>query len=243
MSTIKGYAKIAIILIVLLFTVSVVNADWCLIRKPFYPPQPNCFEFKLATLEKPNPEVVRVGTNGCAVTPLGARQNWEPDPTYPNVFTNWEAGDSAMNVVGPYHGDAYGCFSGGGTSTPDNTSTSGATGGVLMQKSIILLFDASGSMADNNKIENAKIAAKNALKGLDDLTEVALIVFYDCGQIVVEVPFTTEHDKISAKIDTLQPTGSTPLADAIAFAEDYKKNAKSDNRVVVMFTDGIETCK
>jgi Ca-activated chloride channel family protein len=148
-----------------------------------------------------------------------------------------------MNVVGPYHGDLYGCFSGNGEEEQDESSTGGGGLGYFLQKSIILLFDASGSMKDNNKIDNAKIAAKNALKGLDSTTEVALIVFYDCSNIVVEEPFTTDHEKIRAKIDTIQPYGGTPLADAIAFAEDYKKNAKSDNRVVVLFTDGIETCK
>lgn len=48
-------------------------------------------------------------------------------------------------------------------------------------------------MNDNNKIDNAKAAAKNFLANqiqADD--EVALIVFYDCDKIVVEEPFTTD---------------------------------------------------
>jgi hypothetical protein len=192
-------------------------------------------------LEVPNPLATNTGFT-CVVTPYGARQGWLTDLYFPNVFKYWEAGSSAMNVVGSYAGDAYGCR-GGGNGTPNVTTATTAPGGVLMQKSIILLFDASASMEENSKIENAKTAAKNALTGLDDLTEVALIVFYDCGVITVEQPFTTDHNSISSKIDAIQPSGATPLADALAFAEDYKKNAKSDNRTVVMFTDGIETCR
>jgi hypothetical protein len=126
----------------------------------------------------------------------------------------------------------------GGSLPVPNTSS-----GQVIQKSSILLFDASQSMGENNKIQNAKTAAKNAVQDLNDQNEVALIVFYDCGSIVAEVPFTTDHSKVIEKIDTIQPTGSTPLADAMDFAEDYKKNARSDNRVIVMFTDGIETCR
>ena len=126
---------------------------------------------------------------------------------------------------------------GGSLPVPNTTSSQ------VIKKSSILLFDASQSMGDNNKIQNAKTAAKKAVMDLDNQTEVALIVFYDCGSIVAEVPFTTDHSKVTEKIENIQPTGSTPLADAMAFAEEYKKNAKSGNRVVVMFTDGIETCK
>lgn len=117
------------------------------------------------------------------------------------------------------------------------------TDGESITKSIILLFDASGSMEDNSKIGNAKSAAKNAIRDLSDTIEVALIVFSDCEKIEVTQPFTTDKNLISTKIDQVQPYGSTPLGDAIDFANDYKKNARSADRTVVLFTDGIETCR
>ena len=110
-------------------------------------------------------------------------------------------------------------------------------------KSIILLFDASGSMADDNKIVNAKSAANLAIRDLSDTTEIALIVFSDCGKIDVVQPFTTNKNSIASKIDQIIPEGSTPLADALDFANNYKKNARSNERTIVLFTDGIETCR
>jgi len=110
--------------------------------------------------------------------------------------------------------------------------------------SIILLFDASGSMDENSKIDNAKAAAKNFLAGqikADD--EVALIVFYDCGNIVVEQPFTTDKSALTSKIDAISPSGGTPLYEAISFARDYmSQNARGQKKKILQFTDGEETC-
>jgi len=120
---------------------------------------------------------------------------------------------------------------------PNATTSSG------VDKSILLLFDASSSMADNNKIENAKVAAKNSLATLGPRDEVALIVFYDCGSIVVEQPFTADWSALAAKIDTLRSTGGTPLYAAEDFAQAYMdKNARGGVRRIVLLTDGIETC-
>ncbi len=120
----------------------------------------------------------------------------------------------------------------------------GGASGNGAENSIILLFDASGSMGDNNKIDNAKAAAKNFLSNqiqTDD--EVALIVFYDCGNIVVEQPFTTDKYALASKIDAISPSGGTPLYDAITFAKDYmRQNAKGQTKKILQFTDGEETC-
>jgi len=87
--------------------------------------------------------------------------------------------------------------------------------------STILLFDASGSMGDNNKIGNAKSAANSFLTKVQPEDEVALIVFYDCDSIVVEVPFTTDKSALTSKIDAIEPSGSTPLYAAMNFAKEY----------------------
>ncbi|OPY48236.1 MAG: von Willebrand factor type A domain protein [Methanosaeta sp. PtaU1.Bin028] len=125
----------------------------------------------------------------------------------------------------------------------EQTTDSGEIYGRI-SNSIILLFDASGSMGDNNKIDNAKTAAKNFLASqVQANDEVALIVFYNCGDIVVEQPFTTDTSVFAAKIESIQPSGSTPLYDAIAFAKDYmKQNASGTTKKVIQFTDGEETC-
>lgn len=115
-----------------------------------------------------------------------------------------------------------------------------------VEKSIILLFDSTGSMADNNKIENAKIAAKNVFRSgaVKDNDEVALIVFDACNHVGVVIDFTTDKSAFISKIDGLSPKDGTPLYQARDFAKDYMlKNSKGRVRKIIMFTDGMETCK
>lgn len=87
------------------------STQYCLLRKPFYPPQDNCYEFYLASTTASAARATVDGGN-CVVTPLAAREGWEPDPTYPKPLS-WAAGDAAMGVVSPYFGDFYGCHPGG----------------------------------------------------------------------------------------------------------------------------------
>jgi Mg-chelatase subunit ChlD len=73
-------------------------------------------------------------------------------------------------------------------------------------------------------------------------TEVALIVFYTCGDIRVEHPFTTDAASVLAQVEAITPSGSTPLAAAITFAREYiNANARGAARLVVL-SDGMETC-
>jgi Mg-chelatase subunit ChlD len=108
---------------------------------------------------------------------------------------------------------------------------------------VLILFDASGSMGDNGKIDQAKAAARSVLGKVGSDTEVGLIVFYDCGSIVVEQEFTTDVQTILTRIESIQPSGSTPLADAISLAKDYiRRNASSPGARLVILSDGEETC-
>ena len=128
----------------------------------------------------------------------------------------------------------------------------------MIANSTILLFDASDSMGNvsssignassrartNRKIDNAKTAVKTFISGLDPATdEVALIIFYDCGKIVIEQPFTTKLSEISSKINMIKPTGYTPLSAAIDYALDYmNQSADGSKKKIILFTDGEETC-
>lgn len=109
--------------------------------------------------------------------------------------------------------------------------------------SVVLLFDASGSMGDVSKIDKAKAAARNVLWKLAENTPIALIVFYDCGNIRVEQEFTTDARLVRAKIDQIIPTGGTPLADGIAFAKAYIQKQRSGGKArLVILSDGEESC-
>jgi hypothetical protein len=126
------------------------------------------------------------------------------------------------------------CFQAAAASTPTTS----------VANSIILLFDASGSMETNGKIDKAKTAAKNFLTNqVQAADEVALIVFYDCNSIVVEVPFTTDKSALISKIDAIEPQSDTPLYAAMAFAKEYMaENAHGATKKIIQFTDGEETC-
>jgi hypothetical protein len=110
-------------------------------------------------------------------------------------------------------------------------------------QSICILLDASGSMKDDNKMEQAKASATRVLKRLGPQTEVALIVYYDCGSITVEAEFTTDKDKVLAILPRIQPSGGTPLAAGTSFAKDYmRKHAAGSRLDLIILTDGEETC-
>lgn len=108
---------------------------------------------------------------------------------------------------------------------------------------VVILFDASGSMGDNGKINAAKRAARNVLSQVPADTAVALIVFYDCGAIVAEQDFTTDTAPILTKVDAISPSGSTPLADGISFAKGYINEQLDGGKArLVILSDGEETC-
>ncbi|TWT45747.1 von Willebrand factor type A domain protein [Phycisphaerae bacterium RAS1] len=112
-----------------------------------------------------------------------------------------------------------------------------------LQRSLCVLIDASGSMKDNNKMVQAKASAARVLQRLAAGTEVCLIVFYDCGRIVVEHAFTTDPAPLIAILPRIQPSGGTPLAAATAFAKDYmRKHASGATLDLVILSDGEESC-
>ena len=109
--TIANALLVGVLVLLLLETVS--GAPYCLLRAPYNPPQGNCFQFHLADTTS-SPARATAAGGVCAVTPLAAREGWELDPTFPAPLSTWAEGDTAMGVVSPYFGDAYGCQAAGG---------------------------------------------------------------------------------------------------------------------------------
>jgi len=123
-----------------------------------------------------------------------------------------------------------------------------ALGTLAFATSTILIFDDSGSMADTTsgsstaKIDMAKQAANTFLNNVRSGDEVSLIVFYDCGDITTEVPFTTDVQQIRDKIDGLTPQYSTPIAKSIDYASSYAQTSGRSGAQIILLTDGEETC-
>lgn len=123
------------------------------------------------------------------------------------------------------------------------------TSSALVNRSLVLLLDASGSMGDTlagsskTRLEDAKEKIVTRLRQLGSDVEVALIVFYGCGSIVIEQSFTTNAAQIETILPRIQPSGDTPLAEAISFANTYIQQwASGFPADLVLLSDGQETC-
>ena len=122
--------------------------------------------------------------------------------------------------------------------------------------SLLLLIDASGSMRDvvgggnpEVKIEAAKRAAADALSraASGGAVEVAVLAFSgDCQDPVPRYQdFTRDVDRLTRFIDSLQPGGGTPMADAVLFANRYMArngSASASDRMIMLLADGQNDC-
>ena len=122
--------------------------------------------------------------------------------------------------------------------------------------SLLLLIDASGSMGDpvgagnpQVKIDAAKRAATDALSRAagGGSVEVAVLAFSgDCQNPVPRYQdFTRDVGRLTRFIDSLQPGGGTPMADALLFANRYMESngsARASDRMIMLLADGQNDC-
>ena len=104
---------------------------------------------------------------------------------------------------------------------------------------INLVIDQSGSMSQNKKMTNAKIAAESFV---DEIVKtdgnVAEITSFD-DNIYNMQPFTSSESLLDSSIESLTTSGETALYDALCWAL-RRTNLRSGSRVVIAFTDGQE---
>ena len=113
--------------------------------------------------------------------------------------------------------------------------------------SIVLLIDTSGSMRDNNKINQAKEAARISARQVSKTVEIAVLNFdggCDAGALKYTAPFTTDLNVLLSAIDRLAPGGGTPMYFATGLAVEYAtKQARGKQRSVILLSDGADTCQ
>ncbi len=132
-----------------------------------------------------------------------------------------------------------------------NTSSRGGTDtwhriGEPPALSMVIILDASGSMGDNSRMENARNGIRQTLDELpeDQRIELAGVVFYDCGSIQ-HMGFTRNVQQVRDYLLAASPSGGTPLAGAQSFARGLiagSANPGAEDWRYVTFTDGAETC-
>lgn len=122
---------------------------------------------------------------------------------------------------------------------------------------ILFILDCSNSMygqwQSDSKIKIAQTLLLNILDSLEDKknVELALRVYghrkqyppQDCSDTRLEIPFAKKnHDAIRAKIKTLVPKGTTPIAASLEKSKDDFPECYRCRNIIILITDGLEEC-
>jgi Ca-activated chloride channel family protein len=111
-------------------------------------------------------------------------------------------------------------------------------GGKSLPARVLILLDASGSMADQ-RVANARQAALKLLDALSPEDQVAVAGFDSRYWGVVA--FTRDRDAVRRGLETITPFGSTALHDALDKAAHDLASWGEGRRAVVVLTDGVDT--
>ncbi|QKG84403.1 VWA domain-containing protein [Kroppenstedtia pulmonis] len=126
---------------------------------------------------------------------------------------------------------------------------------------VVILLDASGSMADQvsgeTKMDLAKKSVQNFISNMPDGAHVSLQVYghkgsnskkdkdISCESVEEVYPLGSyKKNAFNKAMDSVQPAGWTPLASSIRQAQDTLKTHVGDGvqNIVYVVSDGIETC-
>jgi Ca-activated chloride channel family protein len=108
---------------------------------------------------------------------------------------------------------------------------------------IELVVDTSGSMSDENKLDQAKQGLRVFFSQLAPQDRVGLISFNDkVNRAVPVVPFGSSRDRLQGAVNDLFPDGQTAVYDATAAGLQEIQNLRDPTRInaVVVLTDGAD---
>jgi len=115
---------------------------------------------------------------------------------------------------------------------------------VKKQADVLIVIDVSGSMGDQNKLEQAKQAAEAFLQNMEPNNRVGLAIFSDDYALRVELDTVeTNRQNVSAQIQGLRAEGGTALYQSVEAAVTYMSKQEDSNRIrsVVVLSDGEDT--
>jgi len=104
---------------------------------------------------------------------------------------------------------------------------------------VVLAIDTSGSMAQNNKMESAKSAARQFVQSRGPNDQIAIVSFASQPRVVVN--FTSDPNLLLNGINTLQPTGETALWEGVRTAAGLFGDHPDLQPNIVLLTDGKDT--
>jgi Ca-activated chloride channel family protein len=110
--------------------------------------------------------------------------------------------------------------------------------GATLPARVLLLADASGSMAGGDRPASSRMAVVQVLAALGPLDEAALAIFDIAFHPLV--PFTRDRAALLAEFDQVQRFGTTALHDALVAGADAVAEPGEGRRAVVVITDGLD---
>jgi Ca-activated chloride channel homolog len=116
---------------------------------------------------------------------------------------------------------------------------------VKKQADILILIDTSGSMEEDDKIEQAKQAALAFIEATDPTNRVGLAVFDDDFRLLVPIDILeTNRSRLEREIERINADGRTVLYNAIVESIEIMEDLEGEGRIraVVLLSDGEDTC-
>ncbi len=119
------------------------------------------------------------------------------------------------------------------------------TGKDIVQKTdVVLVIDRSGSMGENQKLANAKIAAKNFVSTLIPESgegNIRIAVVSYAGNASINQALTNNTSDLNAAIDNMNAGGGTHTQAGIRQARIILNGSNANNKVIVLLSDGEPT--
>jgi len=109
---------------------------------------------------------------------------------------------------------------------------------------IMLVVDSSGSMRDDDKMDQAKLGVEVFLNRLPSKDNVGMIGFSSSPAVLVPLATRSENmANLQMQTQGLVPDGNTSLYDAIDLARQELENLKQPDRInaIVVLSDGADT--
>jgi Ca-activated chloride channel homolog len=114
---------------------------------------------------------------------------------------------------------------------------------IRRQSAVSIVIDASGSMNDNSRINEAKSSATTLVNSIGEDQQVGLIIYSNgAGEAQPIQPLTIEHrDAIVNSITAIQPSGQTAMFDALELAvTQVCSTDESRIPVIILLSDGAD---
>jgi Ca-activated chloride channel homolog len=109
---------------------------------------------------------------------------------------------------------------------------------------VLLVLDNSGSMGDENKLEQAKSGLRGFFANAAPQDRIGLMVFSTRARVLVPLaPFASNRSRLRTAVDQITPDADTALFQATAASIDLVKRRADTSRInaVVLLTDGQDT--